>query len=217
MIPKPITQDASCHQLCINFENVRQQVNQPTLPIWCDEQVFDKMVDILLSNSEKFKDLFPCLGPFHMARILQKCAGKLLRGSGLDDLLIECGTFGQGVMETVLNGKHYYRSLAGLLIIEDLIVSIQWKAFFLTHDQQDYACVPRLQKLAEALAENKEQTKEFNEAITVIKPLKKGFTPSSRIVKLAQKYANILEFYCILFHLSRILLRLTGKVTGTFM
>ena len=39
VIPKPITQDASCHQLCLNFENVRQQVNQPTLPIWCDEQV----------------------------------------------------------------------------------------------------------------------------------------------------------------------------------
>ena len=158
-------------------------INQPSLPIWCDEQVFDKIVGILLSNSEKFKDLFPYLDPFHMARILQKCAGKLLRGSGLDDLLIECGTFGQGVMETVLNGKHYYRSLAGLLIIEDLIVSIQWKAFFLTHDQQDYACVPRLQKLAKALAENKKQTQEFNEAITVIKPLKNTFIKNRRISK----------------------------------
>ena len=159
VIPKPITEDASCHQLCLNFENVRQQVNQPTLPVWCDEQVFDKVVDILLSNPEKFKHLFPNMGPFHMVRILQKCAGKLLRGSGFDDLLIECGTFGQGVMETVLNGKHYYRALAGLLILEDLILSMQWKAFFLTHNQKDYKCLPNLQRLAESLVENKEQAK----------------------------------------------------------
>ena len=156
------------------------------------------MVDILLSASEKFKDLFPCLGPFHMARILQKCAGKLLRGSGLDDLLIECGTFGQGVMETVLNGNHYYRSLAGLLIIEDLIVSIKWKAFFLTHDQQDYACVPRLQKLAEALAENKEQTKEFNEAITVIKPLKKDF---DTFIKNCEARSKVCQYLGILLQI----------------
>ena len=70
VIPKPITEDASCHQLCLNFENVRQQVNQPTLPVWCDEQVFDKVVDILLSNPEKFKHLFRCMGPLHMVRIL---------------------------------------------------------------------------------------------------------------------------------------------------
>ena len=44
--------------------------------------VVNKIVDILLSNPENFKLLFLCMGPFHMVRILQKCAGKLLRGSG---------------------------------------------------------------------------------------------------------------------------------------
>ena len=61
---------------------------------------------------------------FHIVRIIKKCAGKLLKVSGFDDTLIECGTFGQGIMETVLHVNPYYRALAGLLILEDLIVSM---------------------------------------------------------------------------------------------
>ena len=113
------------NQLLMNFENIRQQLKQPTMPIWTDEQVFDKMVDVVLSNPVKYKNLFPAMGTFHWMWILQKCVGKLLRGSGLEDALIECGTFGPGVIETVLNGKHYYRSLAGFLIIEDLVICLQ--------------------------------------------------------------------------------------------
>ena len=99
------------------------------MPIWTDEQVFGKMVDVVLSNPTKFKKLFPMMGTFHWARVLQKCGGKLLRGSGIEDALIECGTFGPEVMETMLNDKHYYRSLAVLLIIEDLVICLQWRAF----------------------------------------------------------------------------------------
>ena len=56
--------------------------------------------------------------------------GKLLRGSGPDDALIESGVFGPGVIESVLNGSHYVRALIGMLIVEDLIRSLQWQAFW---------------------------------------------------------------------------------------
>ena len=39
--------------------------------------------------TEQFKDLFLCLGPFHWTRVLLKCQGRQLRGSGPDDALIE--------------------------------------------------------------------------------------------------------------------------------
>ena len=54
---------------------------------------------------------------FHMSCILLKYLGKYLRGSGPDDALIECSVFGPGVLETVLNGTHFVRSLTGTLIV----------------------------------------------------------------------------------------------------
>ena len=100
--------------------------------------------------------------------------------------------------ETVLNGKHYYRSLARLLILEYLIVSIQSRAFFLTHNQKDYKCLPDLQRLAESLAENKEQAKEFGEAIAFVKPLKDDFDV---FLKTCEARSEVCQFLGILIHI----------------
>ena len=78
-------------------------------------------MDIILHEPESFKDIFLCMGPFHWTKILLRCQGRLLRGSGIDDGLVECGVFGPGVKDSVLNGSHYVRSLTGMLIIEDVI------------------------------------------------------------------------------------------------
>ena len=163
VIPRSIAEEATVNQLCINFENIRQQLNQPTMPIWTDEQVFDKMVDVVLSNPAKFKKLFPMMGTFHWLRVLQKFGGKLLKGSGLEDALIECGTFGPGVMETMLIDKHYYRSLAGFLIIENLVICLQWRAFWLIHNKGDYPFLTELESLAKSLAENQVQGEQFDQ------------------------------------------------------
>ena len=59
---------------------------------------------------EIFKDLVICLGPVHWTCVLLRCQGKLLRGSGPDDAVVECGVFGPGVVESVLNGSHSVRA-----------------------------------------------------------------------------------------------------------
>ena len=51
------------------------------------------------------------LGAFHMAKVAQHCAGKYIKGSGFEDALVENKVFVVKVMESVLNGKHYVRSL----------------------------------------------------------------------------------------------------------
>ena len=96
----------------------------------------------MISEPELFDKLLPCMGPFHWERILLKCQGRLLRGSGIDDALVECEVFGKGVLESVLNGTHYYRSFAGMLIVEDIILSLMWRAFWESHDKKYYLCIP---------------------------------------------------------------------------
>ena len=104
-----------------NFQSVRRQLNQESMAIWCDEGVFAPAAEIYLDETDRFKDLFFCLGPFHWTRVLLRNQGILLRGSGPDDALIECAVFGPGVIESVLHVSHYVRALTGMLIVKYMI------------------------------------------------------------------------------------------------
>ena len=137
VVPKPITDRPTVRHCLTNFQSCRQQPNQISMAVWCDEGVF--FSDIYLHEPDQFKDLFLCLGPFHWARILLRCQRKLLRGSGVDDALLECGVLGPGVVESALTGSHYMRALTGMLIVEDLIRSLQWTTFWENKDKTTYA------------------------------------------------------------------------------
>ncbi|KAH3737370.1 hypothetical protein DPMN_043953 [Dreissena polymorpha] len=75
------------------------------------------------------------MGPFHWIRVLLRCQGKRLRGSGLNDALIEYWLFGSGEIEPVFNGSHYVRALTGMLMVEDLIHKLEWQAFWTHQDK----------------------------------------------------------------------------------
>ena len=74
------------------------------------------------------------LGSFHMTKAALRCAGKYLEGSGVVDGFVEEGIYGQKTQQTVMSGGHYYRSLEGLVMIQESIEILQWKAF--TKDYQ---------------------------------------------------------------------------------
>ena len=48
-----------------------------------------------------------------MANIALGCVGKYLKGSSADSILVESSVFGVNVVETVLNGEHFTKSLKG--------------------------------------------------------------------------------------------------------
>ena len=121
VLPYPITKHETVYTLLVNLDNIAQSLDQDILPFVSDEGVYQYVVDIYLDNPGMFKRLFPMLGGFHMAKAACRCAGKYLRGSGIEDALIEPAVFGPAICESVLNGSHYYRSLLGLLMIEDSV------------------------------------------------------------------------------------------------
>ena len=48
----------------------------------------------------------------------------------LDDVLLETNIFGKKIIEQMLNGTHYVRSLRGFIIIGEATEILKWKAFF---------------------------------------------------------------------------------------
>ena len=116
------------------------------------------------------------MGPFHWTRVLLKCQGKYLRGSGVDDALIECSVFGKGVLETVLNGSHYVRSLTGMLIVEDIVMKLLWEEFWKHHKRTDYPVLNQLTILQNKLTSNERCPEDFNAIVDQLDILRNDFT-----------------------------------------
>ena len=138
ILPYPITRIETVYTVLVNLDSIANTLKQDVLPFACDEGVYHLVIDIYMHNPHIFKNLFPMLGTFHMAKNACRCAGKFLRGSGIEDSLIESEIFGPKVLETVLGGTHYYRSLKGLSIVEDALKRLKSEAFWLEQDPQSF-------------------------------------------------------------------------------
>ncbi|KAG1682452.1 Solute carrier family 22 member 2 [Nymphon striatum] len=71
--------------------------------------------------------------------ILISCLGKYLKGSGAKSILVESSVFGVNVVEAVLSGKHYVRSIKGMQLLKEALLRLQLEAFFKQCDLTKYA------------------------------------------------------------------------------
>lgn len=78
------------------------------------------------------------LGNFHQTKVIQACIGKYLRGSGIENILIETQTFGPGVVEQVLNGADYARCVKGFGLIGEALMRSQLEIFFEKENMDKY-------------------------------------------------------------------------------
>ena len=99
----------------------------------------------------------------------------MLRGSGPDDALIECAVFGPGVIESVLNGSHYVWALTWMLIVEDMIKSLQWQMFWHDKEKAAYPVLTQLRALQTTLAANQHWPEQFNALIGQLDELRHDF------------------------------------------
>ena len=133
LIPSPVTDYATVRKALRNLQNVCTQLSQTTIPVFCDEGVFHTVADILLSEPEMFTDIYAMLGAFHYTKVLLRCTGRYISGSGLDDALIEADIFGKQTLNSVLSGSHYYRSLQGMSMLFEVIDALSWEAFLVSN------------------------------------------------------------------------------------
>ena len=65
-----------------------------------------------------------------MATVAFGCLWKLVKGCGAETVLVESSTFGANVVNSVLGGKNYYRSLKGLQLLKEPLLQLEWDVYF---------------------------------------------------------------------------------------
>ena len=154
ILPYPITKHEVVYTSLINLKSIATKLEQKILPFFCDEGVYQYVIDIYFDRPSLFDNIFPMLGGFHMTKAALRCAGKYLHGSGIEDGVIEPDIFGPKTLETVLGGTHYYRSFKGLSAIEDAVIQLKHEGFWSTKNLEDYGSeITEIAKLKNYLCE----------------------------------------------------------------
>ena len=159
VIPYPVTKHATVYTALLNFNSILEQLDQNYLPVACDEGVYAIAREIQLVNQEKFKNIVLLLGAFHMAKILLRCLGKYVLGSGVSNVFIECSVFGVNVVQSVLEGKNYVRGVKGMLMLGETMFRLQVKSFLKEHSYESYASdVEQLLQIHRSISSAREKT-----------------------------------------------------------
>ena len=130
VLPYPVTQYDTVYTALNNFKGILQHLDQPKLPVTCDEGVYHLAHEIQLIRSEEFQDIVLCMGSFHMAKVALGCLGKYLKGSGAESILVESATFGVNVVDSVLGSKKLQQVIEGVAVAEGGIVTLTMGSIF---------------------------------------------------------------------------------------
>ena len=77
----------------------------------------------------------------------------------MESIFIESGVFGVNVVESVLNGSNYVRSLKGLQLLKETLSRLQWVEFFKTDNNKDKNSdqLETVKRLREAISEKSKE------------------------------------------------------------
>ena len=138
LIPQPVTQYATVYTALKNFQNVLSQLKQAHIAITCDEGVYHIAREITLCHKDEFQDIVLCLGSFHMIKVLLGCLGKFIESSGAESIFVENSLFGINVVQSVLSGSNYVRSVKGMMLLCEVMERLRWCTFFKEYHAAKY-------------------------------------------------------------------------------
>ncbi|GFS01295.1 hypothetical protein ElyMa_004577200 [Elysia marginata] len=88
-------------------QEATQETGQQLTFVTFDLSVAKKAYALVWQHPESYKNVFIHLGVFHTMMSYQGAVGKLMKGSGLEEILIEARLCASGSLDRVFAGKHY--------------------------------------------------------------------------------------------------------------
>ena len=196
---------------CMKLSDILNQGQTTVLTL--DEQLYCKAKMLQWSNHEVTGSLLLRLGSFHTALTFMRAIGKHMSDSGLSEVWIESGVFGENTATNNLLAKSYNRTVRAHKLTYEALLRILWPQFleWLAEQQLqiDSSVEERIKRLV-ALVEERDDidkiVETFNEVKAAMKtsnvlPLMQEFQASrSPTVKYWQQY---LDMVSILLHFIR--------------
>lgn len=109
-INAPITDNTTVMHVLKISQEASAAVGQAYTIITFDLAAAKKAYEILWTYPDRFHNVIIRLGAFHMACALIGSIGKYMKGSGLEEVVVQSAVCASGSIDKVMNGKHYNRA-----------------------------------------------------------------------------------------------------------
>ena len=111
VINHPITEYKTIQECLRASEEATKEVGQNYVITTFDLGVCMKAFPIIWQDPDRYRKHIILIGTFHIECAFMKMLGKKMKGSGLQDILLEAGLISSGSVAGVLTGKHYDRAI----------------------------------------------------------------------------------------------------------
>ena len=112
-----------------SVQAISASLGQSSSVVTFDLTIYSKAKEIQWRYPNEFKNLTTRIGGFHIALNFLSVIGKQFKESGIEELLIEFGLYGNVTAAALLNGKSYNRGVRAHKLIMEALSRLQWKAF----------------------------------------------------------------------------------------
>lgn len=146
-IQQPITQMGTVYQCLKTSIDVSAKLGQRFTFVTFDLAAAKLALNAVWNEPEKFRDVIVNLGAFHTVCAYMGALGKLMEGSGFEELVLEAGLCASGSLQQMMNGKHYNRALRVHQTMADALGRLMTRAY-LSNDMSNQMCIEKLKSLA---------------------------------------------------------------------
>ena len=124
-----ITEYSTVQQCLITSMEASAKLNQKYTFVTMDLAAAKIAFDIKWSSPQRFQNVFIHLGPFHIMCSYMGCVGKMMIGSGWEELILDADICSSGSLSKVISGKHYNRALRVHVTMLDALERLLLKVF----------------------------------------------------------------------------------------
>ena len=147
-IMHPITQHSTVQQCLHMATDVSRRVQQNHTFVTFDLAAAKLALSIVWHKPQQYCDVTVHLGAFHTLCSFMGALGKMMMGSGFEEVVIQSGICASGSLDQVMSGKHFNRALRihqqMLAAVERLLLNV-----FVDRHHVDTSLFPELSDLAE--------------------------------------------------------------------
>ena len=103
------TEFSSIKTVMKKAQNICTSFDQKDVVVFFDLAIYSKAKHIIWKYPDEFPDTLIQLGGFHITLNFLAVLGKRYQCSGIEDVLVESGTYGPGTVTSLMKGMSYNR------------------------------------------------------------------------------------------------------------
>ena len=147
----PIKENATVLHVLKLSQEATEAVGQQYTIVTFDLAAAKKAYSITWAQPLRFQNVIIRLGAFHMACAYIGAMGKHMKGSGLEEVLVESSVCASGSIEKVMSGKHYNRARIVIRTVAETLERLLWTTYL---TELQIQILPETQQLLMDLANN---------------------------------------------------------------